>query len=244
MLSFLTSCTKQYITKEDKLYFKTWNEAHGRQLHLVEKVDINSFKELKKGYGKDHNHIFYNGQLIKNSDPKSFEFLKNGYAVDKHLGYYYGKPFASNKTLKTIEKPYAVDDKKVFFKGQLLADCNPKTFKILYQNNLHNWATDGHFYYYGKFKIPSKNYQDVVYFKNSKLSKDKEYVYILDRLFNYNDIKGSFSYKVFEVDVATFGINENGDYFDKDGVFTPYERKKAYEIIISEKSKQLRQSKK
>lgn len=217
---FFFGC-KDYVVKDHKVYYKTWNENHGTRLQLVDNVDVASFKSIKKGYGKDKDHLFYNGKLIENSDPASLKILKQGYATDKNQAYYYGRPFSSDTDIVFLKKPYVKTSKNIFYKGKLLENCNPQTFKILHQSKfeIDNWATDGRYYFFNNYRIPSENYDDFVYFENSRYSKDKEFVFDGDGRMNYKD-----GVKIFDIDVASFGVKENGDYFDKDGVFTYYER--------------------
>jgi len=93
-------------------YFKDKNGVYYFDDHyyltepeLVEGADSETFSWFKVpdamewlkfgGYGKDKNHIFYNGELVESSDSSSFTFLGGKYAKDKNQMYYLGFSFGS-----------------------------------------------------------------------------------------------------------------------------------------------------
>ena len=41
----------------------------------MEKVDFETFKELDKNLGKDKNHVYYEGKIIKDIDTETFEII-------------------------------------------------------------------------------------------------------------------------------------------------------------------------
>ena len=41
-------------------------------------------------FGKDKNHLFINGEIIKNIDPKTFQFIGNYIFRDKDSAYFFG----------------------------------------------------------------------------------------------------------------------------------------------------------
>ncbi len=96
ILSILISCRRGYKVEADKVYYESWNEGSGQNKRLVEQVDAKTFKELSFDcdcdfeFGKDKDHLFIDGELIKNIDPNTFQFIRNYVFRDKHSAYFFG----------------------------------------------------------------------------------------------------------------------------------------------------------
>ncbi|KAA9325958.1 DKNYY domain-containing protein [Adhaeribacter soli] len=95
-LSILTSCRRGYIVESDKVYYEFWNEGSGQNKRLIEQADAKSFKELTFDcdcnfkFGRDKNHLFIDGEHIKNIDPNTFKFIGNYIFRDKDSAYFFG----------------------------------------------------------------------------------------------------------------------------------------------------------
>ena len=223
LFSLFTSCTNVYKIEDDKVYFISWNEAHGTTKHLIN-ADSKTFKSLKNYFGKDKNKVFYKSTTLKNADPATFKILSKRYAIDKNQAYYYGKiiPLKNTSKFKILNnKFYATDGIDFYYNGSPLAVCSVDNFKILHQGLHYSWSTDKCFYYVNGYKVKSKNYTKMHIYKNTAYSKDNEFVYSLDHKFNYKD-----GIKVFDIDVPSFNVDKEGKTSDKNGYFTFYERSK------------------
>jgi hypothetical protein len=82
---------------------------------------------------------------------------------------------------------------------------DPPNFKFVYgEGDYQCWTTDGKYYYYNNYKVPSDDYANlIIYEKSGGISKDRHWVYFLDHKLNY-DIDGK---KVVDtIDVGSFKV--------------------------------------
>jgi len=108
--------------------------------------DAASFKMLEYGYAKDTLRGYYLQTEIAESDGMTFVNLDNEYAKDARSVYFSkvqtGKesgpepvtitvPTADVFSFEVLEKGYAKDSIRVFYKGKPLAGANPETFRML-----------------------------------------------------------------------------------------------------------------
>jgi len=95
-ISALTSCSRGYKVENGKVYYEYWNEGSGQGKSLIEQADAKTFQELTFDcdcnfeFGKDKNHLFIDGELIKNIDPNTFKFIGNYIFRDKDSAYFFG----------------------------------------------------------------------------------------------------------------------------------------------------------
>jgi hypothetical protein len=100
--------------------------------------------------------------------------------------------------------------------------CSARDFKYVYtdDNGWARWTTDGCFYYYMNFKVPSDDFRHMTVYKNSGgLAKDRKWVYFLDHRINYND---SGRWVIDTVDVTSFVVTGFLECRDKYGCINPY----------------------
>jgi hypothetical protein len=218
-----SSCSTGYINEGDAVYYENWNEGSGQNKR---KIDANpkSFIGLhNKKYGKDDKFVFYEGEKIIGADAKTFELLNEVIGRDKNYGWY-EKDTINNSygpTMKAINYCYSTDGKDVFYMTKPLHMVEPKNFTFVkLKDDDKVWTTDGKYYYYYSYKIPSDDYRNVKLYPNSGgLSKDKRWVYFLDHTLNY-DIDGN---KVVDtIDVESFNVTGFLECRDKYGCFNPY----------------------
>lgn len=223
---FLTGCTGYNIEREG-VYYKDWNEARGSAQTLLKDADPETFEILNNDdYGKDENLVFYQGTIIKGADPATFEFIDDLYAKDKFRAYYAGDSIesSSSKGFRIIDSYYSADDVDIFYTTKPLQVCKTKDFKIFdnkdKMNQSQRWETDGCYYYYMNFKIPSDDYKNVYLFKESAgFAKDKRWVYMGDRKINYNDDGKKI---IDTVDVETFTVTNYIECRDKFGCINAF----------------------
>ncbi len=126
ILLFLTSCRRGYKVEGDKVYYEYWHSGLGfKQGKRLIEADAKSFKSLNFDcdcsfeFGRDKNHLFINGDPIKNIDPNTFTFVGNYIFRDKDSAYFFGfyndlnncviKGVNPNK-IKLIKYPWAMAD--------------------------------------------------------------------------------------------------------------------------------------
>jgi hypothetical protein len=72
--SILTSCRRGDKVEGDKVYYEHWNEGSGQVIRLIEQADAKTFQKINFEcdcdfeFGKDKDHLFIDGELVKNID--------------------------------------------------------------------------------------------------------------------------------------------------------------------------------
>ncbi len=190
-------------------------------------LDPGTFEVLgNNDYGKDIKYVYYKGNPISGADPATFKFVSDLYATDKFRAYYAGDSIqsSSNNEFKIIDSYYSSNYKDIYYTTKPLHVCSTKEFTIYPNPNneseYQRWATDGCYYYFMNYKIPSDDYKNVILFKGSAgFAKDKKWVYKMDRKINFDE-DGN---KILDtVDVATFSVKNYIDCKDKFGCINPY----------------------
>lgn len=217
MLCLALSCT-DYDIRKDGVYYESWNEARGKTETLVENADKTTFEKIDNNYGKDQYHVFYKAEVVLGADPQSFELVENGYATDKYRAYYYGAPIenSSSKGFEILDSYFSKDQKDVFYRTKSLGVQDLTAFTFLTNNNLNDrWSTDGNYYWFNNFKVPSTNYEDIVLLDSTAgFSRDNKTIYFLDRDLRYN----SAGERILDtLDLETFVIERRIECRDKFG---------------------------
>lgn len=224
LVIFLAGCSTGYKNDGNAVYYWSWNEGNGGH---KERLDANprTFKILRHDeYAKDEQYVFYKGNRVPGADAATFETLGEWYARDKNFGYYGDRPIISShgKTFRVIDSYYSTDEGNVFYDTLPLNVCSTKDFRFVYKESewYARWTTDGCFYYYMNYKVPSTDYENMtVYNGSGGLAKDRHYVYVLDHQLNY-DVNGK---KVVDtIDAASFQVTGFLECRDKWGCFNPY----------------------
>ena len=70
-LGFSLSCFFSHYELKDKTVI--YNGLDEKV--TMKNVDIETFKDLDGNFGKDKNHIYYTGKILKNIDTKTFEIV-------------------------------------------------------------------------------------------------------------------------------------------------------------------------
>ena len=221
---FMTGCSMGYEKDDNAVYYKYWNEGSGSHKYKID-ADPRTFTVLKDdNYAKDKHTVFYNGDVIKGADAATFESLREDYARDENSGYYGKYPIKSStgRTFRVIDDDYSTDGINIFFDTLPLNVCSVKNFRFVFNDEEapYRWTTDGCFYYYMNYKVPSDDYANMqVYEKSGGLSKDRNYVYFLEHKLNY-DVDGK---KVVDtIDAPSFTVTGFLECRDKWGCFNPY----------------------
>lgn len=225
----LIGCTG-YNIERDGVYYKRFDEAQGPGKRLIKDADPESFVVLDYEYGKDNKHVFYQGNIIPGADPSSFDPLTRLYAKDKFRAYYSGDSIASSTAMRftIIDEYYSKDQTNVFYTTKALNVCSTDKFHIypneIEENKLDRWSTDGCFYYFNNFKVPSTDYPNIKFYKGSAgFAKDKQWVYYRDRKINYNEEGERI---IDTVDVETFNVTDYIDCNDKFGCINVFHGRK------------------
>lgn len=222
-LLLFMSCEKKYIIKNNSVYMKGWNEGQGNYERLLENADAKTFSEIETNdnlYGKDKSNVYYQNQIIPGADPNSFKTIKKGFAVDAKRVYYYNDSIENSKPkeFEIIDYEFSKNYHDVFYKTRPLNVCSVKDFTFVFKNEksvLGRWSTDGCFYYYNNYKVPSNDYKNIIVYENSHgVSRDNDYVYVFDK--NYFDtntrqvfIKETGLAVKDTIDIKTFKIENN-----------------------------------
>jgi len=225
----LISCSSDYELRDKKVYYVFFSFGNGGwNEKVIENADINSFVKIDSDenlFGKDNKNVYFNNEIIPGADPKTFKHIKNGYAIDKKRAYYYNDSIAnsSSKEFKIIDGYFSKDYKDVYYTTMPLKVCSLKNFKFVFndnENNWERWSTDGCFYYFNNFKVPSKDYKNITIFKGSAgISKDRKSVYIKDRNIYYNE-QGK---RILDtIDIKTFTVENDIYCKDKFGCINIY----------------------
>jgi DKNYY family len=219
----VVSCSTGYHNDGNAVYFDHWNEGSGQHHDKID-ADPKTFKILKyDNYAKDDRNVFYEGDIIRGADAASFEAIKEFYARDKNKGYYSNEEVKNSRgrTFKVINEYYSTDGIDVFYMTNPLKIVNPQNFKFVYgEGDSECWTTDGNFYYYTSYKVPSDDYGNLTIFeKSGGISKDRHWVYFLGHKLNY-DINGKEV--VDTIDIASFRVTGYIECRDKFGCFNVY----------------------
>jgi hypothetical protein len=245
-ISFLTSCRHGYKIENDKVYYEYWNEGSGQGKRLIEEADAATFQTVEFdcdcsfAFGKDKNHLFIDGELIKNIDPNTFKFIGNYIFRDKDSAYFFG--FYNNLNdcvirginpdkIKPIKYPWAKADNFLIHGGDTvnIDDIDEfipidndwgKTKKYIINNNkiLHGADVE-------TFKITS-----------SFQGKDKNFNYEFG-IINEDDFKKT-SYKTFDFANKDFCQTEAIVFVDVYDSLVSYKEDKNEPINLVEKLKQ------
>ena len=243
---FLTSCKRGYKVENGKVYYEYWNEGSGQGKSLIEQADAKTFQELTFDcdcdfeFGKDKNHLFIDGELIKNIDPKTLKFIGNYIFRDKDSAYFFG--FYNNLNdcvikgvnpdkIKLIKYPWSKADNFLIHGGDAVKidDINEfipidddwgKTKKHIINNNQILYEADVE-----TFEIT-----------NSFQGKDKNFNYEFG-IINEDDFKKT-SFKTFDFSNNDFCKTEPIVFVDIYDSLVSYKEDKNEPIKIVEKLKQ------
>lgn len=177
-------------------------------------ADAATFRPLADPlYARDHNHIYYEGQVIPGADPTSFEQVGSSYWKDKNRVYFQGAPIpgsrpGSIKQLRYYE--WAIDERNAYFHGNPINPRDLSTFQLVNEF----WAKDSKQYYFaGAGCRPLKNidYASFTILRDG-WARDRYHIY-----FEGDVVPG--------VDLATFKID--GPYIghDKNELFVNGKRR-------------------
>ncbi len=222
-----SNCSTGYNNEGNAVYYEYWNEGSGQH---KDKINANpkTFKVLKfSNYAKDDKNVFYQGEQILGADALTFAALDDLYARDKHNGYY-GRDTVKTShgaTFRVINSYYSTDEFDVFYTIEPLKTADPKNFKFIYgEGDYQSWTSDGKFYYYNNYKVPSDDYENMTVFDQSGgLSKDKNWVYFLDHKLNIDESGRKI---IDTVDIATFKVTGYCECEDKYGCFNVFHGRK------------------
>ncbi len=190
----LTSCFKDsYSVEGGKVYYNYLPEESINYKRKLVDADAKTFKSFDKSeYAHDASRGYYKGKPMKIAHPKTFKPISEFYAADRMRGYYKEEMIsgAYGKSLRPLFSGYhySTDGHDVFFESKPLHVSDVKNFKLLDEKVKHFWGTDGKYYYFMNFKVPSEDYQHLTIVGNYYygLSKDSKYVYIDNRRLNFN----------------------------------------------------------
>ncbi len=241
----LTSCRHGYKVEEDTVYYEYWNEGSGQNKRLLEQADAKTFQILNFDcdcsfkFAKDRNHLFIDGELIKNIDPHTFKFIGNYIFRDKDSAYFFG--FYNNlndcaikgispDNIELIEYPWAKVDNILIHGGDTLFLDDINDFVPIDRD-------------WGKTEQYVINESQIIYgadvktFKviNGYSGKDKEYKYEFG--FIADEELKELSYENFDFDKLNYCEFEPTEFVDIYSKLVPYDEKQSKQIKIVDKLK-------
>ena len=225
LCAVLTGCA-DYVVEDEGVYYNYLDHNLKMVKRPLVGADPKTFEVLDNDdYGKDVNLVFFEGQQVLGADASSFEFVGDLYAKDKFRAFYAGDSIASSSSqgFRIIDSYYSADHKDAYCVTEPLHVCSPANFKLIAlangENDFGRWATDGCWYYYRHFKIPSDDHAHIELIRGSAgFAKDRNWVYFLDHRINFMD-----SVQILDtVDAATFTVTNYLDCKDKFGCINPY----------------------
>jgi hypothetical protein len=96
IFSILTSCRRGYKIEGNNVYWEHWNEGSGQNKDFIDDADAKTFQKLKFDcdcdfkFAKDKNHLYIDGEPIRDIDPNSFRFIGNYVFRDTDSAYFFG----------------------------------------------------------------------------------------------------------------------------------------------------------
>jgi hypothetical protein len=138
---------------------------------------------LDKRYSKDDKNVFYESNLLLNSDSKSFSIIDGPYSKDKNNVYYHDNtlPYADPKSFKAFvfdniwNYGYAIDNKHLYYRGELKKSCEPTSLEIL-DDPSSDWAKDTQCIYF-RGNIIKDTDVDTFQLLDKRYAKDKNKVF-------------------------------------------------------------------
>lgn len=118
-------------------------------------ADEATYEQISYHYGKDKDHVYYEGEIMDNLDPATFIVFPERYYP-----------------LATADLAYTKDANAAYYNQELIEEADAKTFFYL---NIDLYAQDmNNFYYAGEpLNVDYDTYQVV----NFSVAKDKDHVY-------------------------------------------------------------------
>lgn len=138
-------------------------------------ADYPSFRILYQAYGSDKNHVYYQGDIIKDANPQKFHVLQGNLNRDQG---------------------YAKDDERVYSRGKLIAEADAPSFELIErikprgEYSEYVYAKDQNNIYINTLKIANSD-PSSFYVALNGMGFDKNQVYYRDRALKGSD-PGSF----------------------------------------------------
>lgn len=148
---------------------------------ILAEIDPITFEALTEGYYRDDKHILAHNKILEKVDAATFVIINSIYTKDKNHVYMYGNDQiiegADPATFQVMNGYYAKDKNSVYWRYTLLADSNPRSFKLIDQEL--GYAKDKNYVYrnYIKTIVRDPNSFELI---NRSFSKDKYHVYCGD----------------------------------------------------------------
>lgn len=169
------------VTDSFNVYFE------GRK---VDYIDTDSFVHIEYNFYKDKNHVYVGKDIIDGCNSSSnIRILNNFYITDEKFIFFIKKSNiiivngANPKTIK-VNGQFAVDDKNVYYKGEIINDADCNSVKITTNNN---YITDSKSVFYTNKQIPASpdNFVTLGY----GYSKSGNRIFFRDKVIRNADIK-------------------------------------------------------
>ena len=247
-ISFLTGCRHGYKVENDKVYYEYWNEGSGQGKRLIEQADAATFQTVKFdcdcsfAFGKDKNHLFIDGEMMRGIDPNTFKFIGNYVFADKDNAYFFGfyndlnnnlndyviKGVNPNK-IELIKYPWAKADNILIYENDTIYLDDIDDFIPIDED-------------WGKTKKYFINRNRIIYDADVKTFKILDSYRGKDKNYNYesgfiarDDFKKT-KYKTFnfdQEDICKYGLMEFIDIYDNEEPIADFQNEKIVVMRIS-----------
>lgn len=186
-----------------------WTFSFGRLYDELPEVDPKSFKSVEDWLGRDNNHVYYKGQLVKGADPATLKAKRFPLFRDHHDYYYAGTPIhvADVQGFQVVkwcvgDHFWGKDSQYVYYDSLRVASADPQTFKVCSESI----GKDNRRVYYKGKELKGADPATFVEIGDGVYMRDKAHVWWGATLLE-------------DADAATFHVNKEGDGIDRHGAF-------------------------
>ena len=127
---------------EDLENFKMLDEnvsLDGNQVYYwgdtLEQADPHTFEVLGNYYYRDKNLVYWKRGVVQGANPMSFELVKGDKQLGKDGDKLYRDGQAIDNQYKRLSGVYTIDSKHAYYKDEIIADADPKSFEIVEVTN-------------------------------------------------------------------------------------------------------------
>lgn len=125
---------KTFRVMEESWYYSRDNKAVYYKGNKLANADPNTFEVIDPIFVKDSDNVFRNGEEIISAQPNSFHVVTYAYSYDDthifydtmNIGVFDGKAESED-----LYNSYLLTNKHVFYKGKILVNADPKSFRSI-----------------------------------------------------------------------------------------------------------------
>ena len=178
LFSFVLIKNFDYKIKAGKVYYRKFNNmTYKLELREMPEADATSFQKLGYGYGKDHEYVYWQGNILKGASPASFRIL-NGplYLCRDAEAIFYHRSVLSNdpEHFEILRRDIYKDSQYLYHGSKVVPGVHVATFHFLDENKYY--ARDKYRLYYNTQPIEGAELSTFEYMAEA-YAKDHQQVY-------------------------------------------------------------------